>query len=178
MNKEVAVDEPTPFSVGIRFGLILAATSVAYFVATATFSFDATRGVGQWLGFLINATLVFLAHKSFKDRGNGFMTYGQGFTIGVWMGIFSSFISSLFTFIYVKYIDTAFIQLMLDRQREVMADEGVPEEFIDSSMQMSERFMTPGSMFFFGVIGGMIVMLIVTAIVGIFTQKKNPDPFT
>jgi hypothetical protein len=177
MNEVVTEKQPSTFSVGLKFGLIMAATSVAYFVATATLSVDATRGIGQWLGFLINATLVFLAHKWFKDHGDSHMSYGQGFTIGVWMGVFSSFISSLFTYVYVKYINTEFIELMLERQREVMANEGVPDEYIETSMEMSERFMTPGSMFFFGIVGGMIVVMIVTAIVGIFTHKKNPDPF-
>lgn len=179
MNTEIPAGEKvvTTTSVGVRFGLIMGAVSIAYFMSLTVAGADVTQGIGRWSQVLINAAIIFLAHKSFKDNGDGFMSYGQGFTIGFWISLISSSLSSVFTFIYVKYIDSTFIQTMLDRQEEAMIERGMPDEQVEQAMAMTTRFMTPGSMLVFGIIGGVIMLLIVTALVGIFTQKKNPDPF-
>lgn len=179
MNAQLPAEEKTvtTTSVGIRFGLITGAVAIAYFMSLTVAGVDITQGIGRWAQVLINVGIIFLAHKNFKDNADGFMSYGQGFTIGFWISLISSIISSVFTFIYVKYIDNSFIQTMLDRQEEAMIERGMPDEQVEQAMEMTAKFMTPTSMLIFGIIGGVIMLLIVTALVGIFTQKKNPDPF-
>ena len=167
----------TTRSVGVKFGLIMAAVSVAYFMVLSVSGVDMTQGLGRWASVVINIVIIFLAHKSFKDNGDGYMSYGQGFTIGFWMSLISSAISSAFTWVYVKFVDTSFIQTMLEKQEEAMVERGMSDEQVEQAMEMTAKFMTPESMLIFGLIGGIIVLLIVTAIVGIFTQKKNPEPF-
>lgn len=174
--EETATPTVTTKSVGIRYGLIMAVISIAYFVILNLLGVDMSQGVGRWGGLVFNIAVIVLAHKYFKDNGDGFMSFGQGFGIGLWIGLISSAISSVFTYIYVKFIDQGFIQQILDKTRESMEEKGnLTEEQIDQAMQMTSKFMTPESMLIFGLIGGFIMLLICTLIVTIFTQKKAPE---
>jgi hypothetical protein len=89
-------------SVGIRFGIIYGIISVAYFLIITIMGQNASQGVWSWLSYLIIAVFVFLAHKYYKDNGNGFMTYGQGMGITFWQALISVAISSPITYIYIK----------------------------------------------------------------------------
>jgi hypothetical protein len=165
-------------SVGIKYGLIMAVISIAYFVILNTAGVDMTQGIGRWGSLVFYAGIIFIAHKNFKDQGDSFMSYGQGIGIGFWIALVSSIISSIFTYIYVKFIDTGFIQQMMDKQREAMEEGGnLSEEQVDNAMAMTAKFMTPEMMIVFGIVGGIIMILIVALIVTIFTQKKNPEAF-
>ncbi|MBS1505685.1 MAG: DUF4199 domain-containing protein [Bacteroidetes bacterium] len=164
-------------SVGTRFGLIMGVIGIALFVIFIVANVD-VQGPARWLNVVVLAVVVFLAHKNFKDNGDGFMTIGQGLGIGFWLSLVSSALSSVFTFVYVKFIDTGFIQLMMDKQREAMEAKGnLTEEQIDQAMNMTSKFMTPELMVVFGLIFGVIMGLLVALVVSLFTQKKNPDPF-
>ncbi len=176
--EETNATPKTTMAVGIRYGLIMSVVSIAYFVILNIAGVDMSQGIGRWGSLIFFAAAIFLAHKYFKDEGSGFMSYGQGVGIGFWLGLISSVISSIFTYIYVKFIDTGWIQQMMDKQREVMEqNESLSEEQIDTAMQMTAKFMTPEMILIFGIVGGIIMTLIVALIISIFTQKQNPDPF-
>ncbi len=166
----------TTRSVGIRFGLVGALISIAYFLVLNTAGIDMSKGVWNWVGYLITLALLVLAHKSYKDRGDGFMSYGQGMGIAFWVGLVSSVISAVFTFLYIKFIDTSFIELVRDRQIEAMQQQGMTDQQIDQAMKVAAAFTTPEAMFGFMLVGGIAITLIIGLIVSIFTQKKNPEP--
>ncbi|HCW06852.1 MAG TPA: DUF4199 domain-containing protein [Cytophagales bacterium] len=177
--EETAKPTVTTRSVGIRYGLFMGVISIAYFLILNLLGVDMTQGIGRWASLIFNVAIIFLAHKYFKDNGDGFMSFGQGFGIGFWIALISSAISSVFTYVYIKFIDASFIQQVMDKTRESMEEKGnLSDEQIDQAMQMTAKFMTPESMLIFGLIGGLVILCIVSLIVTIFTQKKNPDPFT
>lgn len=68
-------------SVGIRYGLIMGVIGIALFVVFIVADVD-IQGPARWLNVLVLAVLIFLAHKHYKDNGDGFMTIGQGTGIG------------------------------------------------------------------------------------------------
>lgn len=175
---EQTTTETTPVStrsVGIRFGLISAVVSIAYFVVMNVAGLDMSSSPWSFIGYAVGAVLVFLAHKHYKDNGDGFMSYGQGIGIAFWMGLISSVISSIFTYIYIKFIDTGYIQMMKDRQIAKMQEQGMPDDQIDSAMEISSMFFNPEMMLGMGLIFGVIGTIIIALIVTIFTQKKAPD---
>jgi Protein of unknown function (DUF4199) len=164
-------------SVGIRYGLILAVISILYFVIMTSVGLNTSDGPASWVVYLLDAALIFLAHKFFKENGDGFMSFGQGMTVTFWLGLIATVLYMIFFYIYVKFIDTGFMDMIKDRQLEQMQGRGMSEEQIDQAMEISGKFMTPeiflGTGLFFGVIIVVIIGLIVTA----FTQKKNPEAF-
>ena len=167
----------TTRSIGIRFGLIMALVSIAYFVILNTLGVDMSQGFGRWGSIIYVVAIIFLAHKAFKEQGDGFMSYGQGIGISFWISLISSVISSIFTYFYVKFIDLSYLTKMMDKQREAFEAQGMADQQIDQAMTMTARFMTPEWIVVFGVVFGIIFTVIVALIITIFTQKKNPDPF-
>lgn len=176
METQVNIPQVTTRSVGVRFGLIAALIGIAYFLVLNVAGIDTTQGFWNWLTYAITLTLVILAHKQFKEKGDGYMSYGQGIGVAFWMAVVSSVISSIFTYIYIKFIDTGFLELVKDRQIEAMQQKGMSDEQIDQGMKMAAMFMTPEAMLIMVLLGGIVATIIIALIVTIFTQKKNPEP--
>jgi len=171
---ESEVPSVTTRSAGIRFGLISAVIGITLMVVFSMAKIDSSGPVG-YASYLIYAALVFLAHKHFKENGDGFMTIGQGIGIGFWMGLISALISAPFTYIYLKFVDSGMIEMALEKQRDQMIERGMDEAAIDQAMEMTGAFMTPGAFAGFAFVGGIVIFVIVSIIVSLFTQKKNPE---
>jgi hypothetical protein len=119
-----------------------------------------------------------LGHKYYKDNGNGFMSYGQGMGIGFWASLISSLISSTFTYLYVKFIDTNWMETIKDMQLEEMERQGMTEEQTEMAMEMMGRFSTPEMIFIFSILGGILIGVIASLLITIFTQRNNDSaPF-
>ncbi len=166
----------TTMSVGIRYGLIQGLVSIAYFVGLNVAGVDMTQGVGRWASLIFSLAIIFLAHKYYKENGDGYMSIGQGTGIGFWLSIVASVISSVFTFIYIKFIDTSYIEQLLDKTRENMAAQGgMSNDQIDAAMDMTSKFMTPTMLLIFGIVFGIIILVICSLVISLFTKKNNPD---
>jgi len=165
----------TPRSAGIRYGVIAGIISIIFFLVLNITAADMSKSYWSWIGYLITAAIIFLAHKYYKDNGDGFMNYGQGIGIAFWQGLVASTISHAFSYIYIKFVDGSFVDNIIDAQRTAMEERGMSDEQIDQAMEFSAGFMTPEIMmlmgFFFAILGAVIIALIVT----IFTQKSRPE---
>ena len=170
-----SIEKQTTMQTGIRYGLILGVISIAYFVILSATGVSMTQGFGRWGGLVFTVAILFLAHKYFKENGDGYMTIGQGVGIAFWTSLISAVISNAFTFIYVKFVDTSFIQALKDQQYDDMVEKGMSDGQIDQAMEMSAAFMTPTMIAVFGLIGGIVIGLIIGLIISLFTQKKNPE---
>ncbi|MBS1951743.1 MAG: Twin-arginine translocation protein TatC [Cytophagales bacterium] len=177
MEETTQTPEITTRSAGIRYGIVLAIVSFAYFIVLTISGVAAGQGIWSWVGYLITAGLIFLAQKYFKDNGNGFMTYGQGIGIAFWEGLVSIAIYMPLFYIYIKFIDSGFIEMIKEKQIDGMQQKGMSDEQIDQAMKIAGAFMTPEAMLGFGIVFGIIGTIIIGLIVTIFTQKKNSDPF-
>lgn len=167
----------TTRSVGIRYGLIFGTISILYFLIFVMADLDMTQGFGRWGTTIIAIVVVFLAHKFFKDNGDGFMSYGQGIGIGFWTGLTASVVSSIFTYIYIKFIDDGFISKIREKAIEDMQAQGQSDEQIEMAMKFVEMFTNAEAMLFFGLFIGMLTLVIIALIVTIFTQKPKPEQF-
>ena len=165
----------TTRSVGMRYGLIMALIAILYFVVMNVAGVDMTQGIGRWGSFLFYIAIIVLGQKNYKDNGNGFISYGEGMGITFWISLITSVISSIFTYVYIKFIDSGFVKQMMEKQEEAMADRGMSQDQIDQAMKIASKFMTPEMLFVFGLIGGFLMILVVGLIITIFTQKKNPE---
>jgi hypothetical protein len=165
----------TTRSTGIRYGIIAGFVGIAYFLILTTAGVDLSQGFGRWGGLLITIVVVFLAHKYYKENGDGFMTYGQGIGIGFWIGLISAVISSIFNYIYAKFIDPTFVTMMREKAIEDMEAKGQSQEQIDAAMKIVDMFMTPEAMLFFGLFFGILFTIIIALVISIFTQKPRPE---
>ncbi len=165
----------TTRSVGVRYGLIMAGISIAYFLTLALAGVDQTAGIARWASIIFYLAVIFLAHKNYKEQGDGFMAYGQGMGITFWLALVSSVIYSVFFYAYIKFIDSSFVETIKNNEIEKMQEKGMSDEQIDQAMGIASMFMTPEAMFGFGLVFGTIMIVCIGLVVTAFTQNKNPD---
>lgn len=162
-------------SAGVRYGVIAGIVGIVYFLILTAAGLDMQEGAWKWFGYVITIVLVVLAHKYFKDNNGSFMAYGQGVGIAFWMGLVSSVINSIFMYVYIKFIDSTFIETIKEKQIAEMQGRNMSEEQIDQAMQISSMFMSAEAIFIFALIFGIIGTVIVGLIVSIFMQKKAAE---
>jgi hypothetical protein len=172
-EQEQELEQVTVKQVAIKWGLYLGMAFIVFFMITLLADLVGNQTL-SYLNYVLMAVFAYMAQKSFKDDGNGFMSYKQGLGIGTLMTVVASGISVIFSYIYVKFLDDSMIQIIIDKQYEEMASNGMSDGDIERTMSMTESFMTPEVMFplafVFSVFFGFIISLIVSAI------TKNPDP--
>ena len=161
--------------VSLKWGLYLGMVMIIYGILLQLMDQVGNQAL-SYVNYVFMAALMYFAHKSFKDEGNGFMSYGQGLGIGTLMGVVGSLLSVVFSYVYVKFIDPSFMDIIKELQVEKMQEQGLSDAQIDQAMDMSAAFMTPEVMFpmafVFSVFFAFILSLIVSAI------TKNVDPST
>jgi hypothetical protein len=165
----------TTRAVGVRYGIISGIISIAYFLILTTAGIDTSKGFGFWGGMLIGFIIMFLAHKYYKENGDGFMSYGQGIGIGFWIGLVSAAISSTFTFIYATLIDPSFIPNIREKAIADMEAKGQTQTEIDRAMPFVDMFMSPVVITLMGLFFGILITVVIALIISIFTQKPQPE---
>ena len=168
-------DKVTISQVGLKNGLILGLVFIIYGMIIQFLNLDLkTMQYLGYLNFVILIVFVVLAQKAFKEGGDGFMSVGQGLGIGMLVTIIGSVISSIFSFIYLKFIDDSMIQKTLDYTVEEMEKRGLDDATIEQSMSFTEKIMTPEILPIITVIQMAFIGFILVLIVSLFTKKTNP----
>ena len=167
----------TTRSVGVRYGLIMGTISIVLFLVFVIVDIDAYLKIGRWVSTCLAIVILVLAHLYFKKNGDGFMSYGQGIGIAFWTGMISSVVGSVFTYIYVKFIDQSMTTVIREMSIRDMQEKGQSDEQIEMAMKFVDMFTNAEAMFFFGLFFGILGMVVIALIVTIFTQKARPESF-
>lgn len=143
-----------------------------------TFSFDLEQSVvASILNFALIFGALFYYVKSTRDKKyEGFLTFGRGVGLSVIVGALSGFVSGMFTYVYLTFIDPPKMEKLLQTTYEQYIESGMSEEQAVETMKLVEKFMNPMVMAGTSILGmafwGLIFGLIVSAIV-----KKDPPVF-
>jgi len=168
-------DKVTVSQIGLKNGIIVGLIFIVYGMILQFLNLDMKlMGYLSYVNYVILIAFVVLAHKAFKESGDGFMTIGQGLGIGMLITLIGSVISSIFSYIYLKFIDDSMIQKTLDYQVEELEKRGLDDAAIEQAMAMTSKIMTPELMPVIGVLAMAFFGFIVSLIVSLFTKKANP----
>jgi magnesium-transporting ATPase (P-type) len=129
---------------------------------------------------ILTFLLVYFTKRYRDDLLQGSIRFGQAFTFGVMLVVFSSVIGALFSYILNKYIDPQYMHRVMthlqDATYNMLAKSGMSEDQIEQQMVKFEEKGIPSPMATLvstlesGLIGGAIISLISSAIV-----KKNQN---
>ena len=157
---------------GLRYGLILGLIFIVYnlilqFTGLAT---------NNWMSIISNLALlitIVMAHKAFKEGGDGYMSMGQGLGIGTLISLVSGIISSVFIFIYLKFVDDSMLGLIKEKQLEQFEKQGLSDAQIEQQMKIAEMFSGPIAILIMGIIITVFAGFIISLIVSLFTKKSK-----
>ncbi|GAB3991031.1 hypothetical protein GCM10028807_19870 [Spirosoma daeguense] len=170
-------EQASPTRTALKWGLILGIALIVYSAVT----FLTNNTANTWAGLVSYGITIIgltLAMRNFRSLNNGFITYGEGLTIGTLAAAISGFISSLFSVFYTTIIDTGFMERAAEKAREQMEDQGtMSDEQIDRTISMMEKFQSPGLLFVFGVFGSILIGLVFSLIIAAFIRRTKDNPF-
>ncbi len=172
-NELIEDDAPTVKSISIKWGAIGGLIGIIFFIILdfSDLSFSPVR----WAGLVFPFILIFLAHKEFKKEGNGFMSYGQGLGIGSLYSLVGSIIQSVFTFIYVSFVNTNYITLARENTIIQWEEQGMSQDQIDQATPFMEAMTSPMAMLIMGIVIGVFFGFLISLIVSIFTKNQDPE---
>ena len=135
----------------------------------------ATGQYFQWLGFVMMFAILWLGIKAVRDEApEKGMSYGRGVGTGTLISLYSGLMSSVYSFIHFKFVNTEFADYQLALIRPKWEAAGMGEAQMDQAEKMTRAMMGPVAQAImtpiFVVIFGLILSLIIAAIL------KRPAP--
>lgn len=171
MEEKVTVSQ-----IGLKYGLILGLIFIVYGMILQFLDLDIEMtqnlNYGVYLGLIIG---LVMAHKAFKEGGDGFMSIGQGLGIGMLISLISGVVSSIFSYIYIKFIDDSMLTDIRDLQIEKLEEQGMDDAQIEQTMEIAGKFMSAEMIPVWGIVGMLFIGFILSLIVSLFTKKSNPN---
>ncbi|MBV6646412.1 MAG: DUF4199 domain-containing protein [Cyclobacteriaceae bacterium] len=161
-------------SLAVKYGLINGLLAIAFFLVIDFAGLSTNQGI-SWLGLIITATVVFYAHREFKSSGDGYMNFGQGLGLGTLLSAMSSSISSVFVFIYVKYVNDSYLEILKEAQIAKLEEDGMSDEQIEQSVGFIDLFISPMGMLIMGIVAGVFLGFLVSLVVSAFTKNQKPE---
>ncbi|MCU0325635.1 MAG: DUF4199 domain-containing protein [Spirosomaceae bacterium] len=168
------MEKPSTARIALKWGVIVGIVVIIF--STITSMADLWKqSWASWIGYLFVLGGLIMALGEFKKANEGFMGFGEGLGLGTLMSTVVGVLGAIFSYIYLNFIDTTMVSRIVDFQREKMSEQGLSDEQIDQAMEMTAKFMSPGMMFIFGVLGYLIVGFILTLIVSAIMKKSKPE---
>lgn len=164
----------TVSNTAMRYGIIVGLISVIYSFVLAMLDETMNRGLGA-VAYLFLIVGMVMAFKYFKNHNHGYMSYGQGLGIGTLMSLIVGLLSSIFMYIYIKFVDPEMMNRAMEMQRVQMEERGMDDAQIDQAMEMAGKFSSPELMIVFGTLGFVVIGFIIALIVAAIMKNARPE---
>ena len=164
--------------IALNYGLILGLLSIVITVILFVTNNHIDR---PWwsslLSFLLMIAIIVYGLKAFKAANGGFMSLGEAIKTGLAISVVAGIIGAIFNYLFVTVIEPDFVAKMLDFTRERMYEQNpnMTEEQAEMALSMSEKFMSPGIMSAFAIIGSLFFGFIISLIAGLVMKQNRPE---
>ncbi len=163
---------------GVKFGLICSGASVLW--SLLLFITGLNRIDSAWifnvLAVGIPVYCCALAISEYKSTvGGGYVRFNSAFQESAIVILFNSLVTAVFSIIYIQFIDPTFMDFIMQKQVTKMQEMGMGEEQIQKMLDQSAKWQTPGMMFFWTLVGSLVLGFIVALIMAAIMKKPNPE---
>jgi cation transport ATPase len=177
VNNNTSSSNVSALRTAMKWGAIMGLTSI---IISMLFYFITGKMENNWPQMVLNLLLIFVGFyfgcKEQRDElQNGFISLGKSFGTGMLISVFYGIIGAFFIYLFFKFGDSNLIEQTIEQAKEKMLDQGKSEEEIDMSIAMTRKFMTPGSMAFWGLFGTTLLSLIPSLIIAAIVKKEQPE---
>lgn len=168
-------DKVTVSQIGLKNGIIVGLVLIVYGMILQFLNLEMNMMQKlDYLKYVFVIVVIVLAHKAFKEGGDGYMSIGQGLGIGTLIGLVGGAISGAFLYIYIKFIDDSILTKIKDFQVEKMEEQGMDDATIDRAMEITSKLMSAELMPVWAILELVFVGFFLSLIISLFTKKANP----
>ncbi len=155
-------------------GIAIAISLLVYLMDVNVMSFSGMFLIyGSMLA--IGFVMVYLAIKHQRDElDGGIISYGKALSIGLLVTIVATFISSIWNYVLINFIDPEYVAKLQEQFMQTWG-ENMPQEALEQSLEGFEKAGDMVTILKNAVVGGTIFGLITGLIVAAFT-KRDPKP--
>ena len=174
----MAEETKTPFwKPALIYGAIVGFVSILLGVILYIMGLTTQNWV-SWITSLITlAVLIYCLVAYRKEYLGGFASYGQIFLMALMIGIISTILSTLYSYILMGIIDPELIdKIKLAAEEKIMTNPRIPESYQDVALERLDKQMTLQRMLIMGAVGGIVINAVIGLIAAAFI-KKEEAPF-
>jgi ABC-type transport system involved in multi-copper enzyme maturation permease subunit len=130
----------------------------------------------QWFGFVIMFVVLFLGIKAVRDEApEKGLSYGRGLGSGVLISLYSGLMSSVYSFIHFKFVNTEFADYQIAFIRPKWEAAGLAEAQMDQAEKMTRAMMGPVAQAIMTPIIVVLFGLIMSLIIAAILKRPAPD---
>lgn len=164
-----------PYQYYLTYSVLLGVISILVFLVDYYF-FGAVQKL-SYVTYLINIVfMVIVAIEIRKKCFEGYLSYGLALRYTFLTGLFAGIIASLFSAIYVAYINPGFVNEVIEgvRAATMKANPALTETQLDQAMWFTKMFFNPKLMFITGIFSSAFISFLFALIVSIFVKRNKP----
>ena len=170
-------EKPSTARLALKWGLITGVAVIVY----STLLFTLGGMDNGWLalpGYAIIIGGLTLGIREFRLLNGGYLSIGEGVSLGTLQAAVSGLLSSIYNAIYTTLIDPGVGERILNQARARLEEQGrLTDEQIEQAIDITQRYQTPGFQILFGVLGSVLIGLIVSLIISAIMRRKKANPF-
>ncbi|MDX9906164.1 MAG: DUF4199 domain-containing protein [Bacteroidales bacterium] len=169
-------NKPNTLMICLGYGVIIALAGIVFSLILFVTGADETQSWMQNLTYIITLAGILWAQYNYRNKyNNGFITYGEAFKIGLLTVLFLSVITSIYTFIFFKFIDPGAMNEIMLKAEQSMLDQGRTDMEIEQGMKFMQMVNNVGWYTFFGFLGTFVIGIIISLITSAFIKKENTN---
>lgn len=174
----------TPYQTALYYGAILGILTA---IVTSFDSFLSTEfkvknsglfGLIIIIFYIVSTSyLLLLGLKAQKEQQDGFLTFGTGMNMSLWIGIVSSLVAQVWNIFRMYVLFPNSLEEVKNMQRMMYEEMGFNDAVIEQQIKMTETMMQPYIILPMNVILGTIFVIIIGLIVAAIVKKEKEHPF-
>jgi hypothetical protein len=160
----------------MNYGAYSGLAMIVIFLAMHYAGVNSSKSSLQWLTYVPLAVLIFLGMRNLRDNiSGGFISYGKALGSGVLISFFGGILVGFFMYVFMKVIDTdqKLLSTMLEQNEQAMLKQNLSEEQIEQSMEIAQKFMTPGVISVMSVFGYTLIGLPISLVAAFFIKRED-----
>jgi len=129
----------------------------------------------QWVSLLVSIGVLVYCLKAYRNEHlGGYARYGQLFVMALVIGIISSIITTIYSYVLYTVIDPELIdKIRLVAEEKMMNNPRIPENMLDDMIERMAKNFEPKRMLTMGLIVGVVVNAIIGLILAAFIKKEE-----
>ena len=123
----------------------------------------------------VSIAIYVMALREHREQElGGFMSFKRAFYLAFMIGLVSMVIVLIFNYIYMNFINPSAMESQLEMTRVMMEKFGMPEEQLDAAIEKQRVSLTSPMSILTGLLGGGVVVAILSLIMGAIMKKERP----
>ena len=168
-------NQPSIARIALKWGLITGVALILF--STVLYTFDLTLNRINSVIYLILIGGLILVMLEYRKTNGGYMSYGDGISLGALSSAVAGLLSSLFSVFYTQIIDPGFQERITEKVRAQLEDQGLADDQIDQALEIGQKFQSPGIAFAVGIFTTILIGVLLSLIIAAVIRRNKTNPF-